>query len=236
MLIHDLGYRQTVIRREQQVLDGDGTKKLSSFCYVAGIDCLLVHTRFTNTLNCLNDRHLRTQGYILRGHDGTGGILRIAQQVVDLLAHLRIRLCQDPLDHIGRHFLDQIHGIVHIEFLNHIVEFCIGKAPDQQFLFLRLHLDKRLCRQFLWQQTEQPRQPFICDLLKQFRHIRRIHRDQNILQGRILFLFQQHLQRAFHGYLVFCHRFSSFSVQFRRKNRHTGQSSSILNCTGGNVF
>ena len=60
--------------------------------HIAGVDRLLVDARAADAQNRFLDRHIRAQGDIFGGHDRAGGILGIAQNLVDLLAHLGVGL------------------------------------------------------------------------------------------------------------------------------------------------
>ena len=60
--------------------------------HVAGVDRLLVDACPADAENRFADRHVRPQGDVFGGHDRAGGILGIAQNLVDLLAHLGVGL------------------------------------------------------------------------------------------------------------------------------------------------
>ena len=119
--------------------------------------------------------HLWAQGNILRGHQRAGGIFGIAQDLIDGLAHFRISLLQDTLDHIGRHFLHQVSGIIHIQLVHDLFQLVVGKAPDQQFLSIGLHFHEGLCRQLLGQQAEYQRNLNILQIRKQPCYIAGVH-------------------------------------------------------------
>ena len=146
-------------------------------------------------LDGLLDRKLPAQAHILDGHDAAGAVLGVFEDFVDHLAGVGVGTAQNPLDHVGRHFLNDVHGVVEVELVDNLLELVVGKAPDEQLLLVGLHFDKGLRRQLLGQQPKEQGQAVCGQLLKQGRNIGRVERDQHVPQGGILFLLQQGDQR-----------------------------------------
>ena len=92
MLLHDRLDGRVVILAQKQVLDAGQADELVAAGDVAGVDRLLVDARAADAQDRFLDRHVRAQGDIFGGHDRAGGILGIAQDLVDLLAHVRLGL------------------------------------------------------------------------------------------------------------------------------------------------
>lgn len=92
VLLHDRLDGRVVILAQKQVLDAGQADELVAAGDVAGVDRLLVDARAADAQDRFLDRHVRAQGDIFGGHDRAGGILGIAQDLVDLLAHVRFGL------------------------------------------------------------------------------------------------------------------------------------------------
>ena len=61
--------------------------------------------------------HIRPQGHIFHGHQGPGGVFGVAQNLVDGVAHFRVRVGQDSSDHVGGHLLYKVRRVIHIQFV-----------------------------------------------------------------------------------------------------------------------
>ena len=183
---------------------------------------LLIHPGGADAVDGVPHGHGGPQGHILRGHDGTGGVFRVAQQIVDLLAGVGVCLGKDTLYHIGGHLLHQVHRVVHIELLDDVVQLRVGKAPDQQLLQLRVQLGKGLRRLLLGQQAENFGDADVADLLQDPRHVGRLHGDQHVLDRGILFLLQKRLNGASQGRVAFCHRSFLLLIVFCLRSEREG--------------
>ena len=145
---------------------------------VADVDGLLVRSGPADALQGVLHRHGLLQIHKLRGHNGAGGILRIFQNFVDAFAHIRVGVLQNPLDHVGGHFLHDVNGIVQIQLVQHFLQLRVGKAADQQLLLVAFQLYEHLCRLLLRQQTEQQGQRlFIVQIVRQNGNVRRLQRQ-----------------------------------------------------------
>ena len=87
-------------------------------------------------------------------------------------------MLQNPLDHVGGHFLHDVNGIVQIQLVQHFLQLRVGKAADQQLLLVTFQLYEHLCRLLLRQQTEQQGQGlFIVQIVRQNSDVRRLQRQ-----------------------------------------------------------
>ena len=206
MLVHDLGDGDVLIRRKEHVLDRHGAEQLSLHRHVAGVDRLLVHTGAADALDGLGNGHLRAQGHVLRGHDGPGGVFGVAQDLVDLAAHLGICLGEDALDHVRGHLFDEIRRVVHIQLAHKLSQLLVRKAGDQLLLNFGAELGKGLGRELLGQQAEEKRGALLIQILEHGGDIRPVHRAQHVLERLILLLVQQLFQGFLESDKLLCHR------------------------------
>jgi len=205
VLLHDRFDCGGVVLAEKQVLDADETDEFAALRHIAGVDRLLVDAGAADAEDGLLDRHGRAQGDVFGGHDAAGGILGIAQDLVDLLAHVRVRLRKNSLNHVGRHFLDDVDGIVDVQLVDNLLELGVGEAADQQLLCFGLHLDEGVSRELLGQKPEQERQTGFLELVENRGDIGRVHGVENVPQ-RIVLLFVEKLdERILYGEIVFRH-------------------------------
>ena len=94
---------------------------------------------------------------------------------------------EDALDHVGRHFLHDVHRIVQIQLVEHFLQLGVGKALDQQLLLVGVQLHEHLRRQLLGQQTEQQRQVRLRQVAHQQGDVRRLDGDKEGPQRGVLF-------------------------------------------------
>ena len=87
-------------------------------------------------------------------------------------------MAQDALDHVGRHLLHDIHGIVQIQLVQHFLEFRVGKALNQHFLLVGVQLHEYLRRLLLGQQPEYQRKGLFVHVLAQPGDILGFHGQQ----------------------------------------------------------
>ena len=194
-----------VVVTEQQVLDRNHADQRPVLGDVAGVDGLLVDAGAADPGDGLGDGHLGPEGDILRGHDGAGGVLGVAQDLVDGLAHLGVGLAQDAADHGGGHLLDDVHGVVHEELVQDLLQLGIREAPDQQLLGLLVHLHEGVRRQLLGEQTVEQGEAVLLQLVKNGGNVRRVHGDQDLPEGGVFLLRQQLAQGVLHDHGMFCH-------------------------------
>ena len=204
VFVHDLAHGGVVVRGEEQILDRHRAEEFPPLGDIAGVDRLLVHARAADTGDRLGHGHARPQRDILRRHDRSGGVFGIAQDLVDLLAHLGVGLGEDTLDHIGRHLVDEIRRIVDVKLVDDLVQLTVGKTADQQLLPFAVQLGKGLGRGLLGQQPEQHRHALLLEILEHAGNVRRLHGHQDVLQGLILLLIEKCTDRLLK---LHCHRF-----------------------------
>ena len=231
VFIHDLGHRGAVVRLKEQRLCRDGAQQTALIRDVAGVDGLLVHAGLPDALEGLLHRHGGPERNVLRRHDGSGGVLRIAQDFVDFFPHLRIRLRENALDYIGGHFLDQVRSVVHVKLAHDVPQLPVGKAPDQKLLPFRFQLGEGLCGKLLRKQPEQKRCALLILLLKNCRDIRRLQRNQNVPQRLELLLVQKLSDRFLESNIAYCHRDPSFS-DFVQARKSDTQAEVLFSCDG----
>ena len=207
---HDLPDLRVVAFGQQQVLYGDDAQQRPVLIqHVAGIDGLFVHTLAADAQDGLLHGHVRPEGYILHGHQGTGGVFGVAQDLVDGAAHFRVRLAKNPPDHIGGHFLYQVRRVIYIQFVQHLPELVVREALDQQLLSLRLHFHKGLRCLLLGKQAEHDGDLLFLQAVEETGHVRGVHGDENVPQSGILLLFQHLEEGFFYDFKAFCHSFTS---------------------------
>ena len=80
----------------------------------------------------------------LRCHKGTGGILRILEDLVDFASGFRVGIFEDSFYNVCGHFLDNVDGIVEEHFVKDGFQFRVGKALDKGFLGIAFKLDKNI--------------------------------------------------------------------------------------------
>ena len=159
---------------------------------IADVDGFLVRAGAADALQCVQHGHGGLQIHILRSHDGAGGILRVFQNFVDALPHIRVGVLQNPLDHIGGHFLHDVNRIVQIQLVQHFFQFRVGKALDQQLLLVAFQLHEYLGGLLLGQQAEQQGQGlFVVQVVGQNGNVRRLHGQQEVPQLCISFSVHQ---------------------------------------------
>ena len=164
---------------------------------VADVDGLLVGAGAADALEGGLHRHVLFQVHKLRSHDAAGGVVGVLEDLVDALAHLRVGVLEDALDHVGGHLLHNVNGIVQIQLVQHFLQLRVGKALDQQLLLVGVQLHEYLRCLLLGQQAEDQRHLFV-QLTAQRGNIRRLHGKKEVAQVRVSFsgdillnLFQQ---------------------------------------------
>ena len=92
VLLHDRLDRRVVVLTKKQILHAHKTDELVSARDVAGVDRLFVDARTADAEDSLLHRHIGPQRDVFRRHDRARGILGVAQDLVDLLAHIGLGL------------------------------------------------------------------------------------------------------------------------------------------------
>ena len=144
-----------------------------------------------------------------------------AADLVDGLAHFRVCLAENSPHHIGRHFLNDVNGIVNIQFIQHFLQLVVGKAPDQKLLILRFHLNEGLRCQLLGKQAEHQRDPLIIQRAKNTCNIRRVYGHKYITERGILLILDHFEDRFFYKFKTLGH--PVLPPHFQMK--HRGQKS-----------
>jgi len=189
--VHDL-LDQVVLLRQQQIPDGQHTQQMPGrIGDIQDVDGLQLTADTADALEGVLHRHVLFQGQKLHVHNGSGGVLRVLEDLVDGLAHFRRGLVQDADHHAGGHFLHDVHGIVQIQLVQHLLQLGVGKAVDEHLLAVGLQLHEYLRRQLLGQQPVQQRHLFPAGLLQQQGDIRRLHRQEQVPQSGVLLIFDK---------------------------------------------
>ena len=179
---------------------------------VADVDGLLVRSRPADALQGVLHRHVGLQIHKLRGHDASGGVLGVFQDLVDALAHFRVTVAQDALHHPGGHLLHDIRRVVQVELVQDLLQLRVGEAVNQKLLVIAVQLHENLRRQLLGQQAEHHRH-LLVQILAEGGDVRRLHGQQQIPKLRVAFSAEQLLD--------FFQQLRSLVLQFK----HAGTSS-----------
>ena len=157
MGLHNVPDGGFVVFCQEQILHGHKAQQGPVVRDVAGVDGLLVHAGAADAEDALLYGHRGPQGDIFCGHDGACGVFRVAQKLVDGLPGLWVGLGEDAADHVGGHFLHQIHSVVQVQLIYHFFELPVRETLNQQLLGVRLHFHEGFCRLLLGQETKQQR-------------------------------------------------------------------------------
>ena len=186
--IHDI-LDEIVLVRQQQVADGQHAQQAAGgIGDVQDVDGLQLAADAADALEGVRHRHILLQGQEFHVHDGTGAVLRVFQNFIDRLAHLRRGLIQNADHHAGGHLLHDVHGVVQIQLVQHFLQLGVGKAVDEHLLTLALQLHEYLRRRLLGQQPVQQRHDLRPGLFQDLGNIRTLHGQEHVTQVGIAFL------------------------------------------------
>ena len=177
---------------EQQVLHRDDALQLPvGVGDEADVDGLLILADAADAGDGLLHAHVLFQVHELGSHDAAGGVLRIAEILVDEAAGLGSCGAHDALDHIGGQLFHDIHRVVHVQLLDDPGQLLVGDGVDDALLFRGLQIGEDLRRRLLGQQPEHHGHAVVVDLGEEFRHVELVHFLQTLLQGLPILLLQQ---------------------------------------------
>ena len=145
---------QHIIVLGHQFLGGDGSDQFPALCDIAGVDGLLMDAGFLNVRHGLGNCHSLAQIHILRGHDASGAVVRIVEKLVDFDSRIRGYGVQDTADQIGRQFLEDIHGVIHVQVIEQLFQLFFREDLHQTALHGRIHIGEHFCSLVLGDQTE----------------------------------------------------------------------------------
>ena len=191
MGLHNVPDGGFVVFCQEQILHGHKAQQGPVVRDVAGVDGLLVHAGAADAEDALLYGHRGPQGDIFCGHDGACGVFRVAQKLVDGLPGLRIGLGEDAADHVGGHFLHQIHSVVQVQLIYHFFELPVRETLNQQLLGVRLHFHEGFCRLLLGQETKQQRNAVRLQPVEDAGDVAGVHGHQNVPQGWVLLFVQE---------------------------------------------
>ena len=210
MLLHQVTHRVVVVC-QQQILDGGDADELVVFVVdITGVDGLLVNAGAPYALDRHLGSHVRPQRDELGGHDRAGAVLRIFEQLVDLLAHVLVGSAQNTLDDVGRHLFNKVYRVVQKQLVHDLLELAVRKAVDQKRLCVLVHFDKGLRRQLLGQKPEQNGHFFVLQFLKHRRDVVGHHGDEDVPKSCKLFLIEQFFYGLRQRDVYLNHHLSSF--------------------------
>ena len=168
IFVHDLP-DDLIGLTQQQVAQSHRAQKFTlSVQHIADIDGLTVQSHRADSVNSPLHRQALLQIHILHRHDAACGVLRIAQQMVNIPTGLRAGVLQQALHHIGRHLLQQVHRIVGHQIVNDIGSLPVRQGGDDGLLSVHLQIGKDIRRQILGQDPKSLDHA----LLRQFLHVR----------------------------------------------------------------
>ena len=93
--------------------------------YVADVNCLFIKTNLSYAIDSLLDGHIFLEIHILHSHDGTCGILRISQKMIDIRTGLRACVCKYLFNNIGRHLFQKVCSIIGHQVIDDVACFLI---------------------------------------------------------------------------------------------------------------
>ena len=202
--LHDV-LDHVVIVREDERAQRERADEPALVDHIAGVDRFLIDAGALDALGRLLHGHLRAEGDELRCHDAAGAVLGIAQDLVDHPAHVGVGLPENALYDVRGHLLDEIDRVVHIQLVHDLFELGVRKAADEQLLLLGLHFDECFRRQLLRQQPKKERQGKLVCFFKNRRHVRRVHRYENVPERGVFLPLDQRGERAFESDGSLCH-------------------------------
>ena len=207
--LHDVFYLG-LVGGEQQGLYRDHAQQHPVLGDIAGVHRLLVQTDFSDAGEGLLHGGVGVEIDKLRGHDGTGGVLRVFQQLVDLAAGGGVGVAQDTGDHVGGHVLDDVHGVVQIELVQDLPQLLIAQGVDDLLLVLAvLQIGEHVGGHVLGQQPEDHHLLVGLQLVQEFGDVHLVHLVQVGPQGAELLGLHQLQQQLL--VIIFVHGgFSSF--------------------------
>ena len=140
--------------------------------------------------------------YKLRGHYGAGGIFGILQNFVYFFAGVRVGIFKNTLYDIGRHFFNNVYGIIKVKFVKNGFQFGVGKALYEHFLRIAFKFDKNIRRNIFWKKAEHHRAVFFRHIVKKKGYIRGIEVVKLLFKLVISLVFNKFLQ-LFKCFIVF---------------------------------
>ena len=187
MGVHDVP-DDVVLLRQQDGPDGEIPQQVAALINdVADVDGLLVRASAADALQGVLHCHGGLQVHVLRGHDAAGAVVGIFQDLVDALAHLRVRVAEDPLDHVGGHLLHDVHGVVQIQLVQHFLQLGVGEALDQHLLLVAVQFHEYLRRLLLGQQAEHQGQGLLVQLPAEVGDVLGLQGKKEVAQLRVAF-------------------------------------------------
>ena len=195
VLIHHFPDDRIGIENDQ-IAQGHGSDQDSLLVHnITDINRLGIQSDLADAVNRIADGHVLFEVDILDRHDTSCRILRIPQQMVDILSGLRLRVLEDLLDDVGRHLLQKVRSIVRHQVIDDAGCFLIGQRLDD----VLLHFDLKVCeyvrRNPLGQDPEYSQGLLIFHLVHDRRDVRHVHVRDFLAELGVLFLLQKFPQK-----------------------------------------
>ena len=161
---------------------------------VAGVDRFFIKAGFADVTERFINRHLCLEIDKLRRHNAAGAVGRVLKNLVDAAAQGRVRVLDDTLDNVGRHFFDNRYGIIGKQLTDHCPEFVIRETANHSFLFLGVHFNEGFCCQVFRQQAKNKQKLIVFHFVQRFCQINRLHFVHQRVKLTVFFLFQKREQ------------------------------------------
>ena len=121
---------------------------------------------------------------VLGGHDGAGGVLGVVEELIDLSAGGGVRVAQDTADHVGGHVLNEVHGVVQVQLVQHLSQLLITQGVDESLLVVGvLQLGEHLGGYLLGQQAKDQDGLLRTQFVQKFGDVHLIHIVQQLPQA-----------------------------------------------------
>ena len=172
--IHDIA-DAGAFRRDNQLAQGNLTDEPALIVDdVAGVDGLLVDARAADVIHRLAHGEIIVQIDIFNGHQASGAVFRIIEELVDGLARALVGVLQNLFDDVGGHFFQKVHRIIHEHIVHQRLQFGVGRAFGDELLLLAGHVGEHVGGDILGQHAEHAQHaPFVFDFLQPFGDIHR---------------------------------------------------------------
>jgi len=189
--VHDCA--DAVVRLfQQQRPQRHGADQLSfGIKHIAGVDRLRIHAQLADALDGFIHIHVFFQIDELDRHHAAGGIIRILQQMVDVLAGIRAGVFQDFLDDIRRHLFQQIDRIIRLQIIDDDTGFLFRKFGDDVLLAVRFQHGENIGSHVLGKDPEQLQHVLVFHVFHDGGDIRLIHVFRLAAQRGILLLIHE---------------------------------------------
>ena len=153
--VHDVA-DDRALGRDDQLAQGNLSDEVALIVDdEAGIDGLLVDAGAADIVHGLADGEVVVQVHILDGHQASGAVFGIIEQLIDGGAGGLIGVLEHLFDDVGRHFLQEIDGVVHEHVVHQRLDFGVGRALGDELLLVAGHVGEHVRGDVLGQHAEE---------------------------------------------------------------------------------